>query len=321
VLESDLVDLSSHIHGPWPAALRDHQRLDDHFCAAWLLCWMGRARQAVAEADVAIAQARRGADYSAVALGHVFLGTALGLEGDYAMGFRLLDHAPAAVAAYSQQIRLWQTGFRVLLARELGLWPLVEVDTRQHLELIQRMGGAAGPFMGIIEAARLTAAAVLGGDPWSAMEQLRERAERLVHPDFSVDRLAARLAEADLAICVGDPVRAMQSAAALAEVALGLGARRELAHAARIRALAAHRLGDGEVAGAALGEATALMEEVGEPSLRWRVLAAVAEVQPGPASDRAAATTWEAIRAQLPEPLASMFETANATLLAARTLA
>jgi hypothetical protein len=195
------------------------------------------------------------------------------------------------------------------------------VDTRQHLELIQRMGGAAGPFMGIIEAARLTAAAVLGGDPWSAMEQLRERAERLVHPDFSVDRLAARLAEADLAIGAGDPLRARHAAAALGEVAHGLGARRELAHAARIRALAARRLGEAEAASAALAEATALMQEVGEPSLRWRVLDAAAHVHPGPANERVALAAWEAIRSQLPAPLQAMFEAANAAPRAAGTLA
>ena len=68
-------------------------------------------------------------------------------------------------------------------------------DAVQHVELARAMGGIEGPFIGVVEAARVHADALLGGDTWAAMEQLRERAESLMHPDCTVDRLVARLAE------------------------------------------------------------------------------------------------------------------------------
>ena len=307
VLESDLVDFTTHVQGPWPEALQAHERLDDHFCAAWLLIWMGQSANAVPEANVAMALARRAADYSAVANSQVFLGTALGLRGDYVSGFQLLEQAPNAARAYSQQTRLWRAGFRILLARELGLWPMVVRDAREHAEVAASMGGIEGPFAGVVEAARLQACAYVGGDASDALVKLRARAKTLVQADYIVDRLAARLAEADLWLRIGDPRRALIAADQLAKIAQQLGAAREVAHAARLRALAAHGLDQSAVAHEALSQAIRLASEVGEPSLRWRVLEAAAILSPGPTAERARMTAFEAIRSQLPAELVPMF--------------
>jgi DNA-binding SARP family transcriptional activator len=305
LLADNLLFLTTLTRGAWPAAVAEHRRLGRHLGAGWILLWMGRARAAVPELEAAITVARRGTDMMEVAAAQQKLAVALTLIGDYQSGLRLLDQT-LQTPAFREHARVWHSLYHLIVARELGLWQVVRAGAQAYREALSMMGIPDMPTLGIVEAARLHAEAILG-DPQAALEQLTARAEQLTHPDYTLDRLMAYVAAADVALVAGQPAHALRAADAAIGLAEAIGALRDLAHAHRIRARAAFLLDDMESAESAIARARELAAEIAEPTLHWRILQTDAEIHPGSASARALLTATEGIRAQLPVELQPLF--------------
>jgi hypothetical protein len=179
-----------------------------------------------------------------------------------------------------------------------------------HLRAAEALRRRPDPA-GLAATARLQAEARLA-DPRRALAEAAALAARQTGADYLLDRLLARLAEADIALLAGVPEQAGRAAEQVLADAEAIGAPRELAHAHRLRALALGRSGDPPAARDSLQRAQAAAERVMEPTLRWRLLQAAAEIRPSAAAGRALLAATESIRTNLPPDLQPHFATPGA---------
>ncbi len=305
LLRGTLIDLTSLVAGPWSLAVEELRQIGDHFCTAWASVWMGRAHDAVGFAELAAGAARRKGDLALVSFAQVILGTAVGLAGDYRTGFETIDQARKLAGEPPAQVRHFQAALRITVWRELRMWDAVLDDAVRYDRAAKLMGAPDTPFDGIVESSRLLALAMQGRSESLAL--LERRSDGPIDPDYVIDRMYATVAQSEAAMQLGRAEHALQAAERASRLAESMGAAREFAHAARIRASASSRLGAHLSAEAHFVTAATAAAHVGEPGLRLQLLRAQSEHEPHPVRVRAVLAATEAIRAQLPDALRPVF--------------